>query len=123
LYLEFLYPAKFPLATEVVKFNSGERHNIFIHGLKIMLGKDTVQKKFDLALKIITVEGSPMLDKMTKAKYDCKLLFDPYVIKGQTRDLRGLTTFSEGFKNYSYVDLCVLEFYNRLDINIICKIV
>jgi hypothetical protein len=109
LYLEFLYNAKFPLATKIVKFNSDEQHDIFIQLSETMLGKGTVQKKFDSALKIITVEGSPMLDK--RAKYDCKLLFDPYVIKGQTRDLRGLTTFSEGFKNYSYVDLCVLEFY------------
>jgi hypothetical protein len=111
LYLEFAYPAKFPLATDVIKFNSSERQKIFIDLLETMSGRGSVKKKFDLALKTITVEGLPMLDKTTKAKYDCKLLFDPYVIKGQTRDLRGLITFSEGFRNYSYVDLCALDFY------------
>ena len=112
LYLEFLYQAKFPLALEAVKFNS-EGHKILIQVLETMLGKGTVQKKFDCALKTITVADSRMLDKTIK--YSCKLLFDPYVIKSsKIRDHRGLTTFSEGFTNYSYVDLCVLEFYTGL---------
>jgi hypothetical protein len=114
LYSEFLYNFRFPLGTEVIKFDSGEHEcqEIFIRLLETMLGKGSVRKKFDFALKAITIEGSPMLDK--RAKYDCKLLFDPYIIQNKRRDLRGLTTFSEGFKNYSYVDLCVLDFYISL---------
>jgi hypothetical protein len=110
-----LFKPTFPLATEVIKFNSRWGEQICRSILEIMLEKDSVKNKFDWALKTITVTNSPLLANMSETKYDYKLLFEKFKItiddKEKEFDGRGLTTFSEGFQNYSYVDLCTLEYF------------
>jgi hypothetical protein len=65
-----------------------------------MVGEDTVLSKFDQALQIITFDDSEILRKSILPIYDCRLLFG---------EKQGLINFSQGYQNFTFIDLCTLE--------------
>jgi hypothetical protein len=67
---------------------------------QIMTAEDTALSKFDQALQIITLEDSEVLHKSTLPIYDCRLLFG---------EKQGLINFSQGYQNFTFMDLCMLE--------------
>jgi hypothetical protein len=68
--------------------------------LRIMVGEDTVLSKFDQALQMITFDDSEILRKSILPIYDCRLLFGKK---------QGLINFSQGYRNFTFIDLCTLE--------------
>jgi hypothetical protein len=103
---ENLYAQKYPLGRpfsqfgDGVDFGSQHRRKRCIRLLEIMLGSGSVEEKFSRGLKEITF--SDRVNRVSK-----KFSFFRYHILGRT-------DFSEGFQNYSYVDLSLLEYFTGM---------
>jgi hypothetical protein len=106
---EILYAERFPSATKELCINFLKIEQYFRGFIQMLLSNKSVSDKFFRCLLLI-VTHEFYIENRARGQYG-QYNFNNALLFGETQ---GLITFSEGFKNYSYADLCTLEYLLRI---------